>query len=209
MIRRALGPCEHWATNLYRRCFVDLRRFADDLAAGLCASRILDVGCGEGQSTEALAAAFPETAIVGVDVTERVGRLFRGDPRRVRFVSAPFDAFADRNAKAFDLAVVCDVLHHVPPGHRHALLAQIASCVRNGGWIVVKEWQPRRSVIHLMCYLGDRYLTGDRVRYAAQDELHRLLNAVPSIGVVRTAPVRPWANNVAIWSRVCESQLDG
>ncbi|HET6882093.1 MAG TPA: class I SAM-dependent methyltransferase [Pirellulales bacterium] len=204
IIRRAFGPWEHWATDVYRRCFVDLRQFTDDLTGTIQPALILDVGCGEGQSTEALASSFQGASIVGIDVTDRVGRLFRGDRQRVRFVRDRVGDFAGQNAHAFDLAVLCDVLHHVSAAHRPDFLGRIAECVRPGGWLVVKEWQPRCSLMHLLCFLGDRYLTGDRVSYAGQDELEALLNGVPSVTVVRTSSVRPWANNVALWARVCQ-----
>ncbi len=200
-IRRAFGPAEHSVTWFYRRCFVDLRHFAADLAATLTPAAILDVGCGEGQSTEALADAFPRASIAGVDVTRRVGRLFRGDGHRVHFTQQNLGQFAAEHKRAFDLAVVCDVLHHVRVDERRAFLENIAACVRSDGWLVIKEWQPRRSLMHLLCYLGDRYLTGDRVDYASEDDLLALLESVSSVTVVRVTPVRPWANNIALWAR--------
>ncbi|HVA47296.1 MAG TPA: class I SAM-dependent methyltransferase [Pirellulales bacterium] len=201
LIRRALGPAEHWVTGLYRRCFVDVRQFAADLASDLSPASILDVGCGEGQSTEALAEVFSKASIVGVDITPRVGRLFRGDNQRVRFIREDIGAFADQNKGTFDLAVLCDVLHHLPVDQRAGFLQNVASCMRPRGWLVVKEWQPRASLVHLLCYLGDRYLTGDRVRYADGVELRELLNGVPSLSVDHDTPVRPWRNNIAIWAR--------
>ncbi len=61
------------------------------LADGGAGRRVLDLGCGTGASTAALAAAFPAAEIVGVDAS--AGMLERARdkrwPSRVRFVHAP------------------------------------------------------------------------------------------------------------------------
>ncbi|MGW7280173.1 methyltransferase domain-containing protein [Streptomyces sp. NPDC054844] len=61
------------------------------LADGGAGRRVLDLGCGTGASTAALAAAFPAAQIVGVDAS--AGMLDRARakrwPSRVRFAHAP------------------------------------------------------------------------------------------------------------------------
>ena len=48
--------------------------------------RILEVGCGEGAMTERLTKAYPAATVTGTDITPRIGRLFRGDAAKVRFL---------------------------------------------------------------------------------------------------------------------------
>jgi 2-polyprenyl-6-hydroxyphenyl methylase/3-demethylubiquinone-9 3-methyltransferase len=201
-IRRALGPAEYWVTSIYRRFFIDLSVFASDLANTLTPTTILDVGCGEGQSTEALANAFGGASILGVDVTAHVGRLFRGDAGRVTFVRQEIHDFASEHRHGFDLAVMCDVLHHLPVPERGRFLHDVIACLRPGGWLVLKDWEPRRNLAHLLCYLSDRYLTGDRVHYENREGLRGLLEGGCMLVVVRETGVRPWPNNVALWAQV-------
>ncbi|TDT27615.1 ubiquinone/menaquinone biosynthesis C-methylase UbiE [Streptomyces sp. BK208] len=69
-----------------------LRRSAGrlGLAEGGAGSRVLDLGCGTGASTAALAAAFPAAEIVGVDASAGMLERARAKhwPERVRFVHA-------------------------------------------------------------------------------------------------------------------------
>ncbi len=60
------------------------------LADGGAGGRVLDLGCGTGASTAALAAAFPAAAIVGVDASAGMLERARAKrwPSRVRFVHA-------------------------------------------------------------------------------------------------------------------------
>ncbi|MFD8353262.1 methyltransferase domain-containing protein, partial [Streptomyces coelicoflavus] len=60
------------------------------LADGGAGGRVLDLGCGTGASTAALAAAFPAAEIVGVDASAGMLERARAKrwPSRVRFVHA-------------------------------------------------------------------------------------------------------------------------
>ncbi|MER6015512.1 methyltransferase domain-containing protein [Streptomyces bluensis] len=117
-----------------------LRRSAWRLAqaAGTAGHRVLDLGCGTGASTAALAAALPRARIVGVDAS--AGMLRRAAakewPTRVSFVLAPaedlaaagvhgpfdavFAAYLFRNLADCD-AVLGTVLELLAPGGRLAV----------------------------------------------------------------------------------------
>ncbi|QVQ54254.1 class I SAM-dependent methyltransferase [Spiractinospora alimapuensis] len=120
----------------HRHLRVSARRLR--LAQGGTGQRILDVGCGTGASTAALARVFPRAEIIGVEVS--LGMLSRARekpwPTRVRFLHAraeeltpedldgPVDAilaaYLIRNCPDPDetLATMCGLL---PPGGRMAL----------------------------------------------------------------------------------------
>jgi len=90
-------------------------RFADywmkslpEAAARLHAGgRALDVGCGSGRVCIALASAFPQAEIVGVDPDEASIERARGLNPKARFVVG--DASSVQGA--FDFISLCDVLH--------------------------------------------------------------------------------------------------
>lgn len=86
-IRRMFGPYERQVSDAYRALFFDIGDFLDRVRAWKpTARRVLEVGCGEGAVTERLNAAYPDAEITAIDITPRIGRLYRGPSRGVRFV---------------------------------------------------------------------------------------------------------------------------
>jgi 2-polyprenyl-6-hydroxyphenyl methylase/3-demethylubiquinone-9 3-methyltransferase len=193
------GPYERGAAEAYRRIFIDLDDFVARTEAWVPEPRrILEVGCGEGAVTERLARAFPTATITATDITPAVGRLYRGPAARVNFIQGPVERVAENAPRSFDLVVLSDVLHHVPPVQRHALLSAIDRAMAPGGSLIFKDWAPSVHPIHWLCGFADRYITGDDVDFCTKPELAALLTEVFGAGAIRDeAAVRPWANNVA------------
>jgi 2-polyprenyl-6-hydroxyphenyl methylase/3-demethylubiquinone-9 3-methyltransferase len=163
-------------------------------------ARLLEVGAGEGQFTEALARVFPETEVLGIDLTPRVGRLYRGPRERVRFAARPVEEVAAERPGQFELVVVCDVLHHVPPRARAAFLETCGRCVAPGGTLVLKDWERSPTPIHALAWFSDRCITQDRIDYFSAAELRSALGDAfgPVVAEVR---VGPWRNNLVLFAR--------
>jgi 2-polyprenyl-6-hydroxyphenyl methylase/3-demethylubiquinone-9 3-methyltransferase len=195
---RAFGPFEHWVTAAYRAIYVDLDDYVEAVHAWVPhARRILEVGCGEGAVTERLVAAYPEAHITAIDITPRVGRLYRGPKDRVRFQQCTVQEIAVQESGGFDLAMIADVMHHVPDGLRKGLLDAVKACLASGGSLVFKEWERTRTPIHWMCHASDRWLTGDRVSYLSRDEGRTLLaRSFNEAALVDEHRVAPWRNNI-------------
>lgn len=67
-------------------------------------SRILDVGCGDGSIAALLKKKRPDVSVTGIDVLAR---------ERSRIAVQTFDgAYIPFDAGSFDVALLCDVLHH-------------------------------------------------------------------------------------------------
>ncbi len=200
LIRGLFGPYEHRISEIYRSVFIDI----DDLARRLhlwapTAKHILEVGCGEGAVTERLRNAYPDAAITAIDITPRVGRLYRGSPDAVRFIQCPVQDIAVAEPNHYDLVVLSDVIHHVPEPFRQDLLDAIRSTLAPGGVFVFKDWEPSFSLIHWLCHAGDRWLTGDKVHYIKQAEMReRLAKSFGQRAVVAEARIAPRWNNIAI-----------
>ncbi len=111
------------------------------LPAGWLPRRVLDFGCGTGDTAAALVARLPGAEVVGVDVS-----LPALDLARRRHPGARFASLAELPALgAFDLCYVNGVLHHVEPGRRGETMAAIFDALRPGGWIGLFEnnaWNP-------------------------------------------------------------------
>jgi 2-polyprenyl-6-hydroxyphenyl methylase/3-demethylubiquinone-9 3-methyltransferase len=166
------------------------------------AEAILEVGCGEGALVGRLARTYPEARITGIDITPRVGRLFRSDRGRIEFLQQSVQAFAAARPESFDLVVICDVMHHVPWDVHAELLTHARRALRPGGRLVLKDWERRTSLIHWACYMSDRYLTGDRIRYGTSAYFRELLDQIFGPGrIEHESPVPPWRNNIAFCVR--------
>jgi len=203
MIRAMFGTRERWVTDAYRRLYVNI----DELAAQIrdwvpAASRILEVGCGEGAVTEKLAAAYPGAEITAIDVTPRLGRLYDGPRDRVQFIQCTVQEVAAREPGRYHMVVLCDVLHHVPLPARQDLLRAIRRSLTSGGFFVFKEWERNSTLIHWLCHASDRWLTGDRVSYMTCGEIREhLARSFGDRALVAQVRLRPWYNNLAILVR--------
>jgi len=96
-VRQMLGPLERPVSELYRGMFVDLTSLARKIKERIPAANILEVGCGEGTVTERLARAYANARVTGIDITPRIGRMFRGDLKRVSFKQETIKDFAKKN----------------------------------------------------------------------------------------------------------------
>jgi 2-polyprenyl-3-methyl-5-hydroxy-6-metoxy-1,4-benzoquinol methylase len=202
-VRRLFGRHEHRIAELYRAIFVDIDAYARQIGDWIpTARRILEVGCGEGAVTERLARLYPDADILAIDITPRVGRLFRGPRHRVTFAEITVRQVATEQPGSFDLVMLSDVLHHVPPPLRPELLAAVRATVAPGGALIFKDWERTAAPIHWLCHAGDRWLTGDRVRYLRKLDAEAMLaDAFGGPAVVAQARVRPWRNNFAMLAR--------
>ena len=197
-IRAWLGPLEGPAANLYRACFVDLGHLARQVREWTPAASILEIGCGEGALTERLSLVYPKARITGIDITPKVGRLFCGDRERVTFAQETTHVLVAGNPASFDLILICDVMHHVPWELHKQLLTDVGKGLKPGGRFVLKDWERQTNLAHLLCYLSDRYITGDRIRYRSADEFRTLLQSIFGSGSIeRELRIPPWRNNVA------------
>ncbi len=98
---------------------------------------VLDYGCGVGSLTFHLAARYP--TVHGVDISEQSIAL-----ARTRVPTATFHTSLDAlPATGFGTIVVANVLHHVMPKERPALLASLTRRLQPGrGRLVVFEHNP-------------------------------------------------------------------
>jgi SAM-dependent methyltransferase len=115
-----------------------------------------------------------------------------------RFLRKSVEDVARDEPASFDLVVLCDVVHHVPPLERQSLLSAIGRALAAGGSLAVKDWIVSSSPIHWLCSICDRYLTGDDVEFCTAASARALLKGAFGRDAIREEIlVRPWSNNVA------------
>lgn len=197
-VRRAFGPYEHRITEAYRSIYVDLDDYVRAVRDWVPQAReILEVGCGEGAVTERLVEAYPDARITAIDITPRVGRLYRGPADRVQFSQSPVQEVAARSPGRFDMVMIADVIHHVPSALRSEILDAIKAALAPGGSLIFKEWERTGTPIHWMCVASDRWLTGDDVSFLSRDEGRALLcRTFDESALVDERRVAPWRNNL-------------
>jgi len=101
-------------------------KWIDD-AAGLRGKRVLDVGCGGGILSEAMAACGAE--VTGIDLSEpalKVAQLHLAESGlRVAYLNTPVEDLARREPHSFDVVTCMEVLEHVPDP-----ASQVQACAR-------------------------------------------------------------------------------
>jgi SAM-dependent methyltransferase len=118
------------------------------LPAGWAPARILDFGCGTGESSAYLAEKYERAVVVGVDTSEsaveRARR--RHGSARVRF--GAIEALAGE--APFDLCYVNGVFHHIPPARRLEAVRAIHDALTTGGYFALFEnnpWNPGTRLV--------------------------------------------------------------
>ena len=199
-VRQSFGRHEHRVADLYRGAFLNLRDYAANIANWTPgATRILEIGCGEGAMTEILSTTFPDAHILAIDITPRLGRLYRGNRDKVEFRQISVQDLAVQQPGAFDLITLSDVLHHIPPPMRPDVLAAMSRCLAPGGRFLLKDWSHAPTPIHWLCHAGDRWLTGDRVAHLTPEQAVKLVTrSVPKLRLIARGSIRPWSNNYAL-----------
>jgi SAM-dependent methyltransferase len=146
--------------------------------------------------TERLVRTFPSTSITAIDISPKVGRLFKGSKSNVTFRQVSVDNVAEHSPSSFDLVLLADVLHHVPNAKRLCLLEDTKKAMKPNGRLVFKDWLISKGPIHWICSGSDRYLTGDTVSYFRIEEARSLLEAGFGKNAIQaTGHIRPWRNN--------------
>lgn len=206
IIRCLLGSFEKPICKAYRSLYVDLTAFVKKIrnwAPERSILEILEVGCGDGMVTELLAREYHNSRIVGIDISPNPGRLFRGDVNRVFFHQMEIKSFIVKNRSNFDLVVIADVVHHIPLKIRREFLKCVREVMKPGAFLVVKDWEKTSTPIHLLAYLGDRYITGDGVCYYTAGELRNLIQDIFGKHALKgEARICPWPNNMAFFIQI-------
>ena len=147
-----------WARDWqrYDRSVAGYHRRLLDAVAVSRGERVLDVGCGNGETTRAAARAAADSSVVGVDLSSRMLERARGLARaeglgNIRFEHV--DAQAHRFAPAsFDVAL--SRFGTMFFGDPVAAFTNIASALRAGGRLVIVAWRGVHDNEWLQCIFG-------------------------------------------------------
>ena len=155
------------------------------------AGTILDVGCGRGFYTEAVARVYPQATAVGVDYNEKPLTLAREQAHAALVSLARSDARAlPFPAASFDAVICPDVLEHIV--EHDVVLSEVNRVLKEDGLLLITVphqnypfvWDPinwvleRAFGIHMPTHIW--WLAGiwaDHVRLYTTEELSRTMTA--------------------------------
>jgi 2-polyprenyl-6-hydroxyphenyl methylase/3-demethylubiquinone-9 3-methyltransferase len=151
--------------------------WVDRVAGGLAGKRVLDVGCGGGILSEAMAAMG--ATVLGIDLGEKalavakLHKLESGTAVEYRLVAA--EALAGEMPDTFDVVTCMELLEHVPDPA--AIVAACGRLVRPGGTVVFSTIN-RNPKSYLLAVIGAEYVlqllprgTHDYARFIRPAEL--------------------------------------
>lgn len=130
-----------------------------DQRAGLAGQTVLDVGCGAGLLTEAMARRGAR--VTGLDPAEasiQVARLHQARSRLdVEYLCTTPEALAAQRPGGFDVVTCMEMLEHVPDPR--AVVTACAALVQPGGHVFFSTLN-RSPRAYLLAVLGAEYLLG-------------------------------------------------
>lgn len=110
-------------------------------------ARLLEIGCGTGTNLVALATAFPEAHLTGLDLSAEM--LDRARARiapfadRIDLLHRPYDGPVAEEWEKFDLIVISYALSMINPGYDE-VIALCRQDLREGGLIAVVDFHETR-----------------------------------------------------------------
>ena len=169
-LRRSIARYERQPLGI--RAFVRARHVLAPLARVLAAvppaGRVLDVGCGHGLFTNALALGSPARTVLGIDPSGVkvvvAGASAAGDPRHgvpsipnVRYQQGVVQDVAERG---FDAITILDVLYLLPVDEKLALLRACRERIAPDGVLVLKANDTRPAWKYRVARLQEQLMTG-------------------------------------------------
>ena len=137
-----------WDSRQYLKFQAERTQPAIDLAARIpldCPERVLDAGCGPGNSTEVLHRRYPDTAILGIDssedMVEAAAKAHSGLEFRLMDAGGELSGLG-----AFDVVFSNACLQWIPDHPR--LLKRLAGLLRPGGALAVQVPMNQQEPIH-------------------------------------------------------------
>jgi SAM-dependent methyltransferase len=105
--------------------------------------RILDFGCGVGQSTPFFSQQFPQAELLGADVSsDSIAVAQRRNGTLARYTVFGEDEPLPYDDNSIDIAFAACVFHHIPHANHPRVLQDIRRVLKPGGFFFVFEHNP-------------------------------------------------------------------
>jgi SAM-dependent methyltransferase len=127
-----------------------MRRIGNFVTTGNASIRLLDAGCGTGNTAISLARTFPTVHVLGLDISEPSLSIARGRSRGMKNLDLKTWDLMDRmsNIEPFDVVLCLGVLHHTADMNR--VLANLQEVLQENGelylWVYGRHGRYRHSL---------------------------------------------------------------
>lgn len=138
-----------WNPGQYLKFSQERTQPAIDLAARIPLdkpAKILDIGCGPGNSTEVLQRRFPDSFILGIDSSAEMIETAKKEHPNLAFQQCDITCQLDQLSEDFDLAFSNACLQWVP--HHPLLLPRLLKLLVPGGILAVQIPMNQKEPIH-------------------------------------------------------------
>ena len=96
---------------------------------------LIDVGCGDGRFLREMAVCYPGVALLGVDRSERAIRLAQAMNPALEY--CVWDVSREALPRRFEIAVLMEVLEHVPPERIERFLESVTAALAEEGTLIL------------------------------------------------------------------------
>lgn len=190
---------QDWSPDIYLKFEDERTRPARDLLAQVPLARLgkaIDMGCGPGNSTELIAARFPEAEIVGLDASPAMLAEARQRLPQLRFEAADADSWVPEGET--DL-VFANAIYQWVPRHLEQL-PRVLAALRPGAVLAVQMPDNLAEPSHrLMREVAAQGPWAERLKDAARPPL-------PPVRAYYDA-LKPFASRLDIWHTVYNHAL--
>jgi 2-polyprenyl-3-methyl-5-hydroxy-6-metoxy-1,4-benzoquinol methylase len=132
------GAFRHFSNDTWGINYVSTIEFLLEHLGGIDFSSIVDIGCGDGRFTKELWKRFPGSRVAGVDYSSKAIGLAKAMNCDVQGISFEVCDITRVNTDAkFDVAVLMEVLEHIPPDNAAAFIYGIHKLLRPGGVLLL------------------------------------------------------------------------
>lgn len=192
-----------WSPSRYLQFEDERTRAASELLARVRltgASRVIDIGCGPGNSTELLAKRFPDSELVGIDSSAEMLAAARERLPRATFVKADITEWAPNEPVdlLFGNAIFQWVTDHM------SVLFRLLGCLAPGGVLAIQVPdnldEPAQRLMSEVAIDGT---WRDKLKHAKETR-----DPIPPIATYYNR-LRPVAAQIDIWHTIYNHPLDG
>ena len=136
-----------------------LRSSFIDSIVNVAEKKLLDVGCGAGLLSEAM--AYRGADVTGLDLSSSVLAAARQHAQisnlSIEYVEKPVETFAAENAESYDVITCMEMLEHVPDPS--SIVKSVAQTLKPGGYAFFSTLN-RKPMAFLQAILGAEYIMG-------------------------------------------------
>lgn len=176
-LRSLMTPeLERRLSGVYRSIFVDLSAVSRTILPHISMNaRVLDIGGGDGELINHMLKDRQDLTVDMVDIAPAVGKFVQPEyANRVRkYTQTPVEALPLENP-GYDVALISDVMHHLPAAYRLNFLKAVRSRLRSNCCMLIKDIEPGHPTASLSLFC-DMYISGDKgVSLVSSSELKSL-----------------------------------